>query len=331
MAKRVDVILCGVGRMGRNHLRVLKDSQQFSLRAVVDPVLAQAGADVGGIPCFASVDQVPDRDFRAAVVATPTEGHHAIAKVLLGRGKDLLMEKPLAVTVDECNDIRDLAAKKSCKVAIGHVERFNPVVRKVGDVLKSGFLGTPIHFSFTRVGGWPESVKDGSNVLVDLAVHDLDILQMLAGEVHMVSAVSHDTMRKGVFDTAEMLLKTGSGASASIHVNWITPTKIRSLRVTGSQGVLFADLILQTCTVHGGNLLRRGPEPRIVDFAALAEDYRNSDRVEFNVRKEEPLRGQLDAFFHFLHGESTAICEIPEATLSVRLAQEALARGRGEA
>ncbi|MGZ5970861.1 MAG: hypothetical protein ACXWP4_24485, partial [Polyangiales bacterium] len=93
---------------------------------------------------------------------------------------------------------------------------------------------------------------------------------------------------------------------------------------------LVADLILQTCTVHGGNLLRRGPEPNIVDFAALAEDYRNSDRVEFNVVKQEPLRGQLEAFFHFLHGESTAICEIPEATRSVQLAQEALSRGRGD-
>jgi len=265
------------------------------------------------------------------VVATPTESHHAVAKLLLSRGKDLLMEKPLAVTVEECNDIRDLAAAKGRKVAIGHVERFNPVVRKVGDVIKSGFIGTPIHYSFTRVGGWPESVKDGSNVLVDLAVHDLDILQMLAGSVRLVSAIAHDTMQKRVFDTAEMLLKTETGSSASIHVNWITPTKIRTLRVTGSKGVLVADLILQTCTVHGGNLLRRGPEPEIVDFAALAEDYRNSDKVEFNVVKQEPLRGQLEAFFHFLEGQSTAICIIPEATLSVQLAQEALARGRSDA
>lgn len=322
--QRVDVILCGVGRMGRNHLRVLKESPHFTLRGVVDP--AHAGTEVSGIHCYGSVDEVPVDQYTAAVIATPTESHHSVALALLKKGKNLLVEKPLAVTVDECNDIRDLAAEKGCKVAVAHVERFNPVVRKVLDIIKSGFIGTPIHFSFTRVGGWPEFVKDGSNVLIDLAVHDLDILQMLVGPTSIVAAVAHDTMKQGVFDTAEILLRSEGGASASIHANWITPTKIRTLRVTGSKGVLVADLILQTATVHGGNLLRRGPEPKITDFGALAEDYRNSDRVEFNVRKEEPLRGQLEAFYHFLHGEETAISIIPEATRAVQLAQEALSR-----
>lgn len=325
--ERVDVILCGVGRMGRNHLRVMKESPHFNLRAVVDPTLA--GQEVAGVRAYGSVAEVPEADYQAAVIASPTETHHAVALALLNKGKHLLVEKPLAVTVDECNDIRDLAAQKGLKVAIGHVERFNPVVRKVLDIIKSDFIGTPIHFTFTRVGGWPDSVKDGSNVLIDLAVHDLDILQMLVGcPVKIVASVAHDTMRKRVFDTAEILLRADSGASASIHANWITPTKIRTLRVTGSKGVLVADLILQTATVHGGNILRRGPEPKITDFAALAEDYRNSDRVEFNVRKEEPLRGQLEAFWHFLRGEQTAISEIPEATLAVKLAQEALSVGR---
>jgi UDP-N-acetylglucosamine 3-dehydrogenase len=325
--ERVNVILVGVGRMGRNHLRVTKESPHFHLRAVVDPALA--GQEVAGVKAYRSLDEVPVDDYEAAIVASPTETHHAVALALLNKGKHLLLEKPLAVTVDECNAIRDLAAQKRLKVAVGHVERFNPVVRKVLDIIKSDFIGTPIHFSFTRVGGWPDSVKDGSNVLIDLAVHDLDILQMLTGPVKVVAAVAHDTMRKSVFDTAEILLRADSGASASIHANWITPTKIRTLRVTGSKGVLVADLILQTATVHGGNLLRRGPEPKITDFAALAEDYRNSDRVEFNVRKEEPLRGQLEAFWHFLRGEQTAISEIPEATLAVKLAQEALSMGHG--
>jgi UDP-N-acetylglucosamine 3-dehydrogenase len=326
--ERVDVILCGVGRMGRNHLRVIQESSRFRLRAIVDPILAAKATEVSGTPVRASVDDVPDGDYRAAVVATPTETHHGVAIRLLQKGKDLLIEKPLASNTAQCAEIARLATERGRKVAVGHVERFNPVVRKLREILKSGWAGTAIHYTFTRVGGYPESVKDGNNVLIDLAVHDIDILQMLAGEVSLLSSVIHNTIQPSVSDTAEMLLRSTGGASASIHVNWITPTKIRTVRITGSKGVVFADLILQTCTIYGGNLLRRGPEPQL-DFQQLAEDYRNPDKIDFGVRKEEPLRGQLDAFHRFLFGEETEICGLAEATRSVELAQEAVAVAKG--
>ncbi len=322
--ERVDVILVGVGRMGKNHLRVVQESPAFRLRAIVDPVLAKNTDQVNGVPVVATLDGVPNDQYRAAVVATPTETHHAMALALIARGKHMLIEKPLASTVAQCAEIRDAAQRANVRIAVGHVERFNPVVRKVAEVIKSGWAGTPIHYTFTRVGGYPDSVKDGNNVLIDLAVHDLDILQMLAGPVSLLASVCHDTLQKGIYDTAEMLLKSSDTASASVHVNWITPTKIRSLRITGSKGVVFADLIQQTCTIYGGSLLRRGPEPQGLNFQQIVEDYRNSDRIELGVRKEEPLRGQLEAFRKFLDGEETAICQIPEATRSVELAMEAV-------
>lgn len=322
--QRIDTILCGVGRMGRNHLRVVQENPEFQLRGIVDPVLAGKGSTHNGIPVFADVESVPADSYRVAIVATPTETHHAVAKQLIARGKHILLEKPLASTVAQCNELRELSERAGIRIAVGHVERFNPVVSKVAEILRSGWAGTAIHFTFTRVGGYPDSVKDGNNVLIDLAVHDLDILQMLAGEVSLLSSVCHTTLQPGVLDTAEMLLRSKGGASASVHVNWITPTKIRTLRVTGSKGVVFADLILQTCTIWGGNLLRRGPEPEL-DYRQLAEDYRNSDRIEFGVRKEEPLQNQLTAFARFLRGEASPICLIPDATRSVELAQHAIA------
>jgi UDP-N-acetylglucosamine 3-dehydrogenase len=324
-SERIDTILCGVGRMGRNHLRVIQENAHFRLRAIVDPVLAQRTREQNGIPVHADVASVPAADYRAAIIASPTETHHQIAKDLIARGKHLLVEKPLASTVAQCNELRELSERAGVRVAVGHVERFNPVVSKVAEILKSGWAGTPIHFTFTRVGGYPDSVKDGNNVLIDLAVHDLDILQMLAGDVSMKASVCHSTLQPNVLDTAEMLLVTKGGSSASIHVNWVTPTKIRTLRVTGSKGVVFADLILQTCTIWGGNLLRR-QEPQLLDYRQLAEDYRNSDRIEFGVRKEEPLVKQLDAFARFLRGEESAISLIPDATRNVELAQQAVSQ-----
>ena len=96
----------------------------------------------------------------------------------------------------------------------------------------------------------------GISIALDLAVHDVDVLRSLVGPVRLEHSMCHVTWREGVFDTAEIFLSSAKGTSASVHVNWITPTKIRSIRVTGTRGVCFVDYILQTCELFGGSLLK---------------------------------------------------------------------------
>jgi UDP-N-acetylglucosamine 3-dehydrogenase len=325
----IPVVLFGVGRMGQNHLRVIQENQDFRLVAVVDPRLAAERSHFNDIPVVASADNI-EAAYSAAVIASPTETHYALAKDLIQHGKNILIEKPLADTVDRCLELTALAKKNGVAVSVGHVERFNPVVQRMWDVINAGWVGKVIHYSFTRLGGYPESVADGNNVLVDLAVHDLDILQKFAGDISIAAAVCHSTHRAGIYDTSEMLLRTANGASASIHSNWVTPTKIRMVRITGSKGVLFADLILQTCIVHGGDLLVRGPEP-VLTYEELRDTYRHGDRIEFGVREEEPLHAQLSAYARRLRGLKDETCTLEEATRSVELAKQALRMGMAHA
>lgn len=300
---QVDVILCGLGRMGHHHFRILQESAWFRLRGVVDPNVTQA--ELSGVPVFADVEAVPVSAYRAAVVATPTETHHGLGKTLLSRGKHLLLEKPFASTAAECRELTELARSAGVRLAVGHVERFNPVVQRVFELVRGGQIGTPVHFTFTRAGPYPEADRIGKNVLLDLAVHDLDLLRVLGGEATLVSSVAHATRNESVIDLAEMLLHTTSGATASVHVDWLSADKTRTLRVVGSRGVLVADLMQQTCALSLGQ-----------------------HTTELPVTRKEPLRGQLEAFHALLEGADTALCLPLAATRSVELAQQAMAMAR---
>ncbi len=317
------VVLVGLGRMGRNHLRVLRETAGFELVAVVD-AKAAAPADLGSVPLLRSVAELGNIVFDAAVVATPTATHRDVALELIGMGKHLLVEKPIASTYADGREVLAAAQAKGLRLAVGHVERFNPAVRKLREVIREGMLGTPIHFAFTRVGGYPDTVLSGNNVILDLAVHDIDVLRSLVGPVKLEHSMCHVTWQEGVFDTAEIFLATGTGASAAVHVNWITPTKIRSIRVTGTRGVCFVDYMLQTCELFGGSLLKP-VELSASTFEKLQEAYRTTDRIQFGVRKEEPLRAQATQFLQFLvQGDVGELCTGSDALAAVLLAERAV-------
>jgi UDP-N-acetylglucosamine 3-dehydrogenase len=250
--------------------------------------------------------------------------HFENAERLIRQGKHLLVEKPLCTIGADATKLVALANDMGVKMAVGHVERFNPAVRKLREVIQAGFLGTPIHLSCTRVGGYPENLVPGNNVLLDLAVHDIDVVRSLIGPCKVEASVCHSTVKEGVLDTAEVFLVSQKGPTASVHVNWITPTKIRTIRVTGTRGVCFVDYILQTCELFGGALLQ-AQQPASVDFSRLLELYRNSDKITFGVNKEEPLRVQLNQFGRFLAtGDRGELCVGADAVAAVLLAERSI-------
>jgi UDP-N-acetylglucosamine 3-dehydrogenase len=318
------IALLGLGRMGRNHLRVTRLDPQFDLVAVVDPVANVPAADLGGAKLLRSIDELDAVDYDCAIIATPSSMHYEQAARLITKGKHLLVEKPVCTAAADAAKLVAMANAQGIKMAVGHVERFNPAVRKLREVIRAGFVGTPIHLSVTRVGGYPENLLPGNNVLLDLAVHDIDVVRSLVGPLKVEASVCHSTVKEGVLDTAEVFLASRKGPTASVHVNWITPTKIRTIRVTGTRGVCFVDYILQTCEVFGGALLQ-AQQPNNADFSRLLELYRNSDKITFGVNKEEPLRVQLNQFGRFLAtGDRGELCVGADAVAAVLLAERSI-------
>lgn len=327
MEKKLRIVLFGVGRMGRNHLRLTSESPDFELVGVVDPMAKRPppSAPGGNVTFYDDIAGVRSLDFDAAIVATPTVTHRDVVLELLKMKKHVLVEKPIASTFLQGREVQEAAADAGVKVVVGHVERFNPVVRKLREVIRGGWLGDPIHFSFTRVGGYPETVLEGNNVLLDLAVHDIDAFRSLVGPVRVEASMAHSSLRPGVLDTAEIVLESAAGPTASVHVNWITPTKIRTLRVTGTRGVCFMDYILQSCELYGGNLTQRIEPAGASSFESIQEHYRTTDRVTFGVTKEEPLLIQLKQFATYLrNGDAGELCLGEDALAAVLVAERAM-------
>lgn len=315
----IKIALIGLGRMGRNHLRLLQVLPEFEVVAVVEPRPQDFACTC---PFLKKLEQLDEIEFEAAVVATPTSTHFAVTSWLLANGKDVLVEKPLASTAREAEALVSLALKYRRKLAVGYVERFNPVVHKLRDVIAGGYVGKPIHYNFTRVGGYPNEHGRGNNVLLDLAVHDLDVLRLLQGEMRVVASACHSTVKRNILDTAEIMLRSPrNGPSASIHVNWVTPAKIRTLRVTGTGGVGIIDYMLQTCTVYGGYLLGPRLYPGL-SFEQLKQAYQGNDKIEFEVKKVEPLRNELEDFARYVRGLPNNSCTGTEAVYSLAIAEE---------
>jgi UDP-N-acetylglucosamine 3-dehydrogenase len=321
------VVIFGIGRMGRNHLRLASESPHFDLVGVVDSGTATRPK---GVEFFRDMAELRARmaegfEFDVGIVATPTSTHRDVALELIKMKKHVLVEKPIASTFAQGREVLEAASAAGVKIAVGHVERFNPVVRKLREVIRGGWLGDPIHFSFTRVGGYPETILEGNNVLLDLAVHDIDAFRSLVGKVRVEASMAHSSFRPGVLDTAEIVLESAAGPTASVHVNWVTPTKIRTLRVTGSRGVCFMDYILQSCELYGGNLTKRIEPTGVESLESIQEHYRTTDRIIFGVTKEEPLLIQLNQFAKYLRdGDAGELCLGEDALAAVLVAERAM-------
>jgi len=325
-SKVFKAAVIGIGPMGRNHVRVLQEHPGFELVALVDsdPEALQM-FNSNGLKLYSTIEELNQSEIECAVLATPTVTHADLALQLIENGVALLIEKPIARSFAEALEIKGIVEKKSICVGVGHVERHNPVVGRLSEVIRSGNLGDAIHVSATRVGGAPQQVEKAENVLFDLAVHDIDVLQQLFGTFEVIGAVCHASVSADVFDTAEILLKQECGVTASVHVNWITPTKIRNVRVTGTRGVCFADYILQTCNMLGGNILLPSAD-RFTTFRDHLQYYQSSDKIEFAVAREEPLVRQANQFYKAMLGESSDICTVDQAVEVVRITEEALTK-----
>jgi UDP-N-acetylglucosamine 3-dehydrogenase len=282
----VAVILFGAGKMGRHHLRVAQQNRAFRVVAIVDPALS--GGRLDGVPVVSSLAET---NAEAAIVATPTPTHTAVAFELIDRGIDMLVEKPLATEAAECDAIATRAGARGVRVAVGHTERFNPAVRALSMLP----LGDVERVELVRVG-----CARRCDVLHELAVHDLDLLERIAGRATLRNAITTSSANDEMVDAADLNLVTERGAEASIRVSAFGE-RVRRITIHATLGCVEVDLLT--------------PSVRLGDHT-------------IPIDREEPLAAQLTAFRAFLAGLPSDVCRIDEATRSVELATHAREEAR---
>jgi UDP-N-acetylglucosamine 3-dehydrogenase len=312
--------LVGLGNMGKYHLQSLQQDEHFKVVAAVDPDDARLAPVRETAQVFKDYKELADQDLDCVVVATPTQTHYQIAKFFLERGINVLVEKPAATTVQEAQNLVATAKEKGVKLCVGHVERCNPVVKIAKEIIASGAIGKPLHSHSLRVGLYPGNVHAANNVIIDLAVHELDVLATVFGPIELKSCYGQKVRHQDICDMGEILAVTAGGTSALVHVNWLSPFKQRKMRVMGSEGVMEIDYMHQDCEVFAPHLQK-------LTFAdadvTVTTDPKLGDKLLIKCRRQHPIYIQLQQFSNFLSGKAHTLCAMDDIVDSIRVLERA--------
>ncbi|HSP55301.1 MAG TPA: Gfo/Idh/MocA family oxidoreductase [Dehalococcoidia bacterium] len=322
---RVGTCVIGVGRMGSNHARCLTEMEEAELLAISDPDAERRRELAARFGCreYAEHESMlaaerPD----AVVLAVPTPLHLSVALDVISRGCHVLVEKPLADRPANAERIIEAAREAGVRLAVGHIERFNPAVRKLKEVIDEGALGRVLSVSAKRVG-LPSAHYLDTNVVVDLAVHDMDVMRFLLGtDLRVVSSVTGRLVGGPSEDYADILLLAGD-VPCVVQVNWVTPVKIRTLSVIGSAGYAEMNYITQTVQLYR----RQTSEPQL-NYRELVATYGEAETETVHAGGEEPLKEELRAFFRAVRDGTEPEVSGPDGLAAVELADAALGVAR---
>jgi len=298
----MKVLVVGAGVMGFNHVRVLNELKNVSSIVVVDSS-EQALARVREknfekTILFDSLKQALAENSKidAAIVAVPTRLHYEIAEQLVDKEIPVLVEKPITDSVVDGKKLVAKAEKKKVILAVGHVERCNPVVQALKKHVS--ILGALVHASAHRFG--VPTDRDVGSSFVDQAVHDIDVISFVSGVYpHAVSAVEKKFVDKKYDDSCAAIFEF-DGFTACVEANRVTPIKMRELVIAGTKGTARLDYITQDLTIIKA-------EHEFVKYSTFDEIVMRVGRgAEFRPYfvKEEPLRVELENFLSAIQNKT---------------------------
>jgi UDP-N-acetylglucosamine 3-dehydrogenase len=313
-------LIVGVGTMGSSHLRVLSLMPGIEVAGIVDPHPARREAATRvqpSIGAHATLEQAVDGsrpDF--ACVAVPVSELTTVAGDAIGLGLPALVEKPGGPSKEAIRAIAAAAAREDVTLGVGYVERFNPAVVALKRKLEEGVIGQVHQLHARRLSPWPgrESML---GVSLDLATHDIDVMRYLTGgEVIRVFA---ETAQR-IHDTAEDLicatLRFDGGATGVLETNWVTPTKVRQLSVTGEHGMFVVDYLTQDLYLYE-HPRNRNEWNTIARMRGSGE----GDMVRYALDRREPLRVELESFCNTLAVGGVPAVTMHDAEAAVAIAE----------
>ena len=293
----VAIGVVGAGALGFHHTRILRDVPGARLMGFYEADAARADkvSSELGVTAFRSLDALLDV-VGAVSVVVPTPAHYAVAAPALERGLHVLIEKPIATTLEEADSLLAIARRTGAVVQTGHVERFNRAVRAA-----LPFVDSPRFIESNRLAPFNPRGSDVA-VVLDLMIHDIDLVRtFVGGAVKSVSAVGVPVLTPFV-DIANARLSFEAGAVANITASRVSRERLRKLRIFQQTGYLSLDLGAGTVECYR---LRRD-----VDFGALVRDAQGAqalesfvERVAVDAPEGEPLRLELEAFVQAVAGE----------------------------
>ena len=324
---RTKVAVIGVGSMGKNHARVYWEIPSTELVGVADTNETTASSIATRYSTKAYNDfrkmldeQKPD----AVTVCVPTSKHLEIALEVVKRGIHLLVEKPIAFNIEEGKKIIEAAKKENVKLMVGHIERFNPAVIALKQHLANQELGHVFQVNVNREGPLPSRIND-VGVVIDLAVHDLDIIRYVTqAEITRIYAETECGIHSKFEDLMSGLVRLSDGTVGTLLINWITPTKIREFFVTGECGMFKVDYLTQDLYFYENALLNGSQWETL----GLLRGVREGSMTRYHVDKKEPLRSEQESFLAAIRDEAPLVVTGQDGLRALELAQAIVTSGQ---
>ena len=312
---RVGVI--GVGSMGQNHARILSEKGILAGVADIVPEVAQAVGTKYGVKHYLSYQEMLKGDLDAVVVVTPTSTHEKTASDAMRAGKHVLLEKPMSGSSKILSGLIQLARESNVVLAGGFTERFNPAVTFAKQGIQTGEWGELITASTRRVSSLPTRIRD-VGVVMDLGVHDIDVVQYIVGsKPRSVYALGGQGKGMKYEDHASMLIDFEGGATGYVEVNWLTPMKVRKLALTCDKNFVEVDYMDQAALVCASSFKQ-------LDSGNLYNVPLEFDTRRIALKKEEPLKRELNDFLAAIAEKKEPLVTGESATSTLRIAEAAL-------
>jgi len=274
LAKQLRAGVIGVGAMGKNHARLYSQLEGVELVGVADAneSLAVSVAQSYGCKAYGDYRDLLGQKLDILSVVVPTTLHKQVALDAIRAGANVLVEKPIADTVENADALIKAARENKVKLMVGHVERFNPAVTKLKGLADGGLLGDIVSLSAKRVGPYNPRIRD-VGIILDLGTHDIDVMSYLSGKrIKEVYALAGSVVHSHE-DHAIITLSFDGGGSGMIDTNWLTPHKVRNLTAIGSKGIAEVNYVEQALRIFDQEWVR-----------------------DAKIEKEEPLKLELAHF-----------------------------------
>jgi predicted dehydrogenase len=309
----VRVAVLGAGRWGRNLVRNLYELG--ALHAVVDPrpeILSEVQATYGGVATWAEPGEAFESDVDAVVIATPAVTHAALALAAIRAKKDVFVEKPFSLTVEDAERVVREAYASDRIVMVGHMLLFQPAIQWIREYVRSGQIGTMLSLHQERLN--LGTVRSIENVLWSLGVHDVASLLYLIGEdVVRITAWGQRALQETIEDDLYLHLQFASGVEGHLHASWLWPVLRRRLSVVGSDAMLTYDEEKQFVRLHR----------RRVKADLTIEDH--GTEITF-TGAAAPLHAELEHFLECVRTHTTPISDGENALKVVRVLEQASAQ-----
>src|SRR5580704_1808514 len=305
MTKQVKVGVVGCGYWGPNLVRNFRSLPDCNLKMMCDVSEARLKhlnslyPEVEGATDFNHVLNGANLD--AVVIATAVRLHYPMAKAALLAGKHVFIEKPMATSSAECEELIDIAKKNGLTLMTGHTFLYSPVVRKIKEIVDSGDVGEIRYISARRLnlGLFQKDI----NVAWDLAPHDISIIQYIMGEQPItINCRGSAHITPGIEDVTTMCLSFEKQRTAIIHSSWLDPRKVREMTIVGSKRMIVYDDVVQQEKIKIFDARVERP-PHYDTFAEFHYAYHYGDVYSPYIKQEEPLKNECQHFLDCIkHG-----------------------------